>query len=157
MISWNYSYNLQNNMLLLVFHYPHFLITSCIHAFENYDQSIALYDLRIKATHTIFSFSVWIRWIIIQGMCRRASTRAVVNKCRLSSITAQIVLIFISVIDIHGRPPFFSHSGASFRFFGNVECHLCIADSAIYSNLYVSQQLKSFSSPIGDDEHRIWC
>ncbi len=33
-------------MLLLVSHYSDFLITSCIHAFENYVQSIVLYGLR---------------------------------------------------------------------------------------------------------------
>ncbi len=33
-------------MFLLVSHYPDFLITSCIHAFENYVQSIVLYGLR---------------------------------------------------------------------------------------------------------------
>ncbi len=33
-------------MLLLVPHYPDFLITSCIHAFENYVQSTVLYVLR---------------------------------------------------------------------------------------------------------------
>ncbi len=32
-------------MFLLIFHYPHFLITSCIHAFENYVQSVVLYGL----------------------------------------------------------------------------------------------------------------
>ncbi len=33
-------------MILLVFHHPHFLITSCIHVFENYVQSVVLHDLR---------------------------------------------------------------------------------------------------------------
>ncbi len=42
MISWYYSYNIHNNMRLLVSHYPDFLITSCIHT-ENYVQSIVLY------------------------------------------------------------------------------------------------------------------
>ncbi len=36
MISWYYSYNIHNNMPLLVSHYPDFLITSCVHAFEFY-------------------------------------------------------------------------------------------------------------------------
>ncbi len=37
-ISSYYSYNVHNNMFLLVSHYPDFLITSYIHAFENYVQ-----------------------------------------------------------------------------------------------------------------------
>ncbi len=45
MISSYYSYNIHNNMFLLVSHYTDFLITSCIHAFENYVQSIVLYGL----------------------------------------------------------------------------------------------------------------
>ncbi len=37
-----------NNMFLLVSHYPDFLITSCIHAFENYAWSIVLQSLSFK-------------------------------------------------------------------------------------------------------------
>ncbi len=46
MISSYYSYNIHNNMLLFVSHYPDFQITSCINAFENYVQSIVLYGLK---------------------------------------------------------------------------------------------------------------
>ncbi len=46
MISSYYSYNMRNNMFLLVSRYPDFLITSCIHAFGNYVQSVVLYGLR---------------------------------------------------------------------------------------------------------------
>ncbi len=59
-----------------------------------------------------------------------------VEECRLSSITARTILIFISVMDVCNRPSFFSHSGASFTFFKNVECLFCIIDSAIHSNSY---------------------
>ncbi len=45
-ISPYYSYNVYNNMFLLVSHYPDFLITSCICAFENHVQPITLYILR---------------------------------------------------------------------------------------------------------------
>ncbi len=45
-ISSYYSYNIHIIMFLLVSHYPHFLITSCIHLFENYVQSIVLYGLQ---------------------------------------------------------------------------------------------------------------
>ncbi len=37
-------------MFLLVSHYPDFLNTSCIHASENYVQSIVLYGLRSQDT-----------------------------------------------------------------------------------------------------------
>ncbi len=38
-------------MFLFVSHCPDFLITSCIHTFENYVQSILLYGLRLKFTN----------------------------------------------------------------------------------------------------------
>ncbi len=41
-----YSYNIYN-MFFLVSRYPDFLIASCIHAFENYVQSIVLHGLRV--------------------------------------------------------------------------------------------------------------
>ncbi len=37
-------------MFSLVSHYPDFLITSCIYAFENYVQSITLYGLSFAIT-----------------------------------------------------------------------------------------------------------
>ncbi len=37
-------------MFLLVSHYPDFFITSCVHAFENYVQSILLYGRRSVLT-----------------------------------------------------------------------------------------------------------
>ncbi len=52
MISSRYSYNIHNIMFLLVSHYPDFLITYCIHAFENYIQSIVLYGPRCE--HELF-------------------------------------------------------------------------------------------------------
>ncbi len=45
---------------------------------------------------------------------------------------------FIFVVDIRSRLPFFSHSDAPFRFVENVECRLCIVNSAIHSDLYAS-------------------
>ncbi len=48
-ISSYYSYNIHKNMFLLISHYPDFLITSCIHVFENYVQSIVFYGLRVYA------------------------------------------------------------------------------------------------------------
>ncbi len=43
-------------------------------------------------------------------------------------LVAQTVLMFISVIDVRGQPPFFSCSSASFRFFRmwNATCVLSI-------------------------------
>ncbi len=43
-----YSYNIHNNTFLLVSHYPDFLITSYIHVFEKYVQSIVLYGLSME-------------------------------------------------------------------------------------------------------------
>ncbi len=55
MISSYYSYNIHNNMFLLVTHYPDFLITSCIHAFENYVQpSIPLSRFSYHILHSRF-------------------------------------------------------------------------------------------------------
>ncbi len=45
MISSYYSYNIHNNMFSLVSHYPDFLVTSCVHVFENYIQSVVLFGL----------------------------------------------------------------------------------------------------------------
>ncbi len=53
-ISLYYSYNIHNNIFWLVSHYPDFLITSCIHAFENYVQSIVLYGLNVTITWSIY-------------------------------------------------------------------------------------------------------
>ncbi len=68
MISWYYSYNIHNNMLLLVSYYPDFLITSCIFAFENNDQSIVLYGLRAyliyRATSSIDLLSLFLTHVI---------------------------------------------------------------------------------------------
>ncbi len=44
--------------------------------------------------------------------------------------------MFISVIGVQGRPPLFLSSSASFRFFKNVEYHLCTVDLAINSDPY---------------------
>ncbi len=49
------KYNKHNYMFLLVSHYPDFLITSSIHAFENYVQSIVLYGLRVKVQYTKYN------------------------------------------------------------------------------------------------------
>ncbi len=53
--------------------------------------------------------------------------------------------MFISIINIRGCPPFFSHTGALFGFVENVECHLRIVDLATYSDpACLSQQLNHF-------------
>ncbi len=98
---------------------------------------------QLEATLTISSFSARMWWITVWGMCRRSS-RALVEKCRSSSVTAQTVLILISMIDTHTWKPFFSHSDALFRYFGNVECYLCVVDSAIHSDPKLLLQLKHF-------------
>ncbi len=68
MISSYYSYNIHHNMFFLVSHHPDFLITSCIHAFENYVQSIVLYSLLVYhqsvfAEQGIFRI-FWILYVI---------------------------------------------------------------------------------------------
>ncbi len=71
-------------------------------------------------------------------------SRTLADKCQFSSITAQIVLMFVSMIGIRGWPPFSSCSSASFRFFENVKCHWCIVNSAIHSDSQASQQFNRF-------------
>ncbi len=94
---------------------------------------VSICSTQVKATRTIYSFSVRIRWITMREMCRRAS-RALVDKCQ-SSVTAQTVLMFVSVIAfLVDHLFFFSHSNASFRFFENAECHFGIVSSAIHSD-----------------------
>ncbi len=88
---------------------------------------------QVEAMCTISSSSVRIWWIIIWRMCRRAS-RALVDKCRVSSITAQMNVDFQDWV--RGQPPFFSQSGVSFRFFENAECDLSTDDSVIHSDPY---------------------
>ncbi len=51
-----YSYNIHNDIFLLVSHYPDFLITSYIHTFENYVQFKALE--KPEYWHTPFSIPV---------------------------------------------------------------------------------------------------
>ncbi len=48
-----YSYNIHNNMFLIVSQ-SDFLITSCIHAFENYVRSIVLYGLVMSIFNRFF-------------------------------------------------------------------------------------------------------
>ncbi len=68
---------------------------------------------------------------LVHGMCRRDSM-VLVDKCGSSSITVRTVIVFVSIVDVRHRPPFFSQSGALIRFFENVECLLCIVDSTIH-------------------------
>ncbi len=75
------------------------------------------------------------RSIIVSGMFRRAS-RAHVDKYQSASVTARTILMFISMFDLGGWPPFFKLSSPSFRFFKNIKCHLCIVASAIHSDPY---------------------
>ncbi len=99
---------------------------------------VSICGAQVEVTCTISSFSVRMRWSIIQGMWRR-TPRAFVDRCQSSSITAEMVLLmFVFMINVCSWPPFYSHSDASVRFFENVECRLCIVDTAIHWNLYAS-------------------
>ncbi len=70
-ISSDYAYNMYNvhNMFLLVSRYPDFLITSCIHAFENYVQSIILYGISYRHIARKLD-TVWLLWRLAQTLSK---------------------------------------------------------------------------------------
>ncbi len=105
---------------------------------------------------TLSAASLWEYDGLSSEVWYRRASRDLVNKLRSLSIIARAVLMFISVIDVCGWPPFFSYSGTSFRFFENVECHLYIVDSARHSNLYASLNNFIFSTNL-QRQIQIWC